>query len=225
MNNFWNWSLDEYIAHLGDKGIDVGRILRRNIVIGISGRKGVGKTTTANKIIEEVHSDYDLVVPYRVSFASTIKRTLDNAFYEAFPYVLRRNVGDMDGDEKAALRSTLQWMGIGFRNNFHPDFLVNAAFSSILNHSNQGCAGIFVIDDVRFQNEREFISRFRDGLELRIDGTIEEDADPTEMLNFEPISGLKVYRSDAVQIRKYSQEYDLVGGAMAFIKYAMNRKD
>ncbi len=123
------------------------------LIIGIAGPAGCGKDTAADMLTNNFSFD-------RYSFATPIK----DAIKAIFPHIADARLygnkkEDIIPDLGVSARHMLQTLGTDWgREMVHPDIWLKAAESHIEAHSNS----YFVIPDVRFDNEAEFI-RDNDG--------------------------------------------------------------
>jgi hypothetical protein len=130
--------------------------------IGFAGYMMAGKTTAANIFCDEAHSrELDATM---LSFSDPLKRMMIDYFG-----FTEDDLYTQEGKTKVnplwdmTNRECLQKMGTeAIRNGFHPDaWVIMARLQTI------GKKGIFIFDDVRFDNEVEFIKS--NGIVIRID--------------------------------------------------------
>lgn len=119
------------------------------MIFGISGKKGTGKTTLANHLVE-------LLAPHRpvrrVSFADAMRDEIHEHFW--IPY----SVMAAGKDTKLPLalrgytsvREIMQWWGSDVRRKADPDYWVEA-FRKIPRDPGD----LLIVDDVRFENEAD----------------------------------------------------------------------
>ena len=144
------------------------------LVIGIIGKKGSGKDTMADRIIQMCGSDQ--VVKY--SLATPIK--------EVCKILFRLTDGQLHNEVEKELpdprwanqtpRRLMQWIGTDvFRNQFGTDFWLQHARWAVdtLVRSYR----IIIIPDVRFTNEAEFVRSYPNHLLVRIHRDTPLDAD------------------------------------------------
>lgn len=148
------------------------------ILIGISGKKGVGKNYVSEKYIiplfiqkyNEKDSSKHLI-PYFFSFGSTIKA-------ELFARHKDLSSSDLLSDHKTyAIRKLLQEYGTEQgRDGHHKDIWIRQVSfwmeTQIRSLKQSGLhfdfIPLFIIQDVRFKNEFEFVSGFSNSLIIRI---------------------------------------------------------
>lgn len=134
----------------------------RQILIGLAGRARTGKTTAANHLAN-VHGFQTY------AFADPLRDGLMN--------ILNLSPCDFDGDRKErpiewlgrSPRELMQSLGTDWgRDQVHPDLWLLLAEQNLefLGQTNENATG-FVISDLRFENEAEFI-RQRGGMVIHV---------------------------------------------------------
>lgn len=175
-----------------------------DIVIGILGKKGSGKTTLADNLVAVAQENPKFYIG-RYSFASTIKKLAilrqinsENAKH-AFHYAVANIVPDTSYDviysavkqsfeypceDVEKPREWLQYVGTEiFRNQVDDDFWIKAAISEIEEAYKLDFAfperthNIFIFDDVRFPNELAWVTRQKNHLTMYLNRT---DMDHTD---------------------------------------------
>lgn len=146
------------IAYGEVKGFELLRLenyLAKSIIILISGKKRVGKTLVAN-ILADILIDHGYSVEVK-SFSNEIK----NCAYSFFNW-------DGKKDEKG--RKLLQSIGDTGR-EYNEDLWVNALINNI--EDGLFLSDIYIIDDWRFPNEREFIENLNSfyNFTIRVEST------------------------------------------------------
>jgi hypothetical protein len=148
------------------------------ITLGISGKKGVGKNYVSEKIvlpwlIENLSIKYPgkIFVPYFFSFGTCIKA-------ELYSRNIDLKTSDLLGASKTKeIRQLLQQYGTEFgRHAKHENiwirqiqFWMEAQLQCIQNSPiSSNIIPIFIISDVRFLNELEFVSSLQNSLVLRV---------------------------------------------------------
>lgn len=135
------------------------------IVIGISGKLGTGKTTVAKILCSRFYDEFELF-----NFGDAVKKESS----ERYVYPLEWNY-NVEGKKKIinhhllpkkdmTVREVLQWHGTDFRREQDEKYWIKYMsdhFDNIISHS-------LIIDDVRFKNEAEFV-KDNHGLLFRID--------------------------------------------------------
>lgn len=148
------------------------------IVLGISGKKGVGKNYVSEKylvpfMIEKCSTIFQnkIVVPYFFSFGSCIKAEL---------YSRNKNltIDDLMSDKKTpSIRKLLQEYGTNQgREGYGKDiwirqikFWMETQLSAISRSSiSDKIIPLFVYQDIRFSNELDYVSSLRNSLVVRI---------------------------------------------------------
>lgn len=118
-------------------------------IIGLTGLKGVGKSTLADKIGGKI-----------ISFSTPIKQMLEVIIAPRFLYKQKEDqiVGFPEG---ITARRCLQTLGTEWGRAMYPDIWVNFAEVEIMTHQiearSQQVSGRIIIDDVRFENECQMI--------------------------------------------------------------------
>jgi len=148
-------------------------------VLGISGKLGVGKNyVSENMIIPMILKWYKnkVVVPYFFSFGSFIKSEL----YGRDDRLTYHNLFE---EKTSDIRHRLQQYGteIG-RDNFRKDIWIRQVklwmeiqtnqLNVINQHLSTPIYPMFVIQDIRFPNELEFIQSFENSLVIRIEAPL-----------------------------------------------------
>lgn len=151
--------------------------------IGFSGKMGTGKTTTANLLFSKFEHDHVL----RTSFSSMLKKEVGE-IYGLSDWQMNTSEGketpirmedlvhkgwtqkplSPDWKPKVTPREILQWYGTDHTRAKEPDYWVSALQVKMngLQAKNPKKDMIVLVDDVRFQNEAEFIEK--NGMLFRI---------------------------------------------------------
>ena len=208
MTDFWRYSLDDQIEELERVGIDTDSVFSNNIVIGVSGRKGAGKTTLSDAILQHLTHE-PLLYKMSANFADGIKEALNKLFCSA--YGMGRNpvnvFSTMDSQTKERIRPILQDVGMGARERFSDDFWVLQVFNRIVSRTQHQLNGygLTLIGDVRFQNEVAFLGRFKNSLLIHIEGGMSGDNHISEQFDPIEVEGVKVIKTDGELVRHSSQ--------------------
>ncbi len=142
------------------------------MIIGISGRKGSGKSTVAGYLQDRIEG------AVRISFADTLKLIAQEAF-GALPeqvYGLRKN--DRIAVCGLVARDVMQKVGQGMR-EIWPDCWVFAWERKVVEHWAMNGTGPVIVDDVRYPNEAKRIKEMG-GILIRLDRAPYEDAHVSE---------------------------------------------
>ena len=181
------------------------------MIIGLSGKKGSGKTTVANMLLE-YFPNHEIV-----GFADKLKQVLSLLTGMPGLSLTHQSVkqmplpkewqSDLPGD--LTYRKALQFIGTElFRNQFHPDTWVNALFADYKSHKN------WIVHDVRFPNEMARI-KANNGIMVRIiRNGVEEDSHESE-------TALDRAQFDFVIENHYDLEHlgwEVANGLVPFIK-------
>jgi len=140
-------------------------------VIGLSGKIGSGKTTTANYLVE-------LFGYTRLAFGDVLKRELSHKFGipEELCYTRKDSMilttelprlRDPYPAKRMTVRELLQWYGTDYCRKYEPGYWVRRfleEFDYVLSTDS-----MVVVEDVRFLNEAECINRTLDGLMFRLE--------------------------------------------------------
>lgn len=125
---------------MGKESIDT----TRTILILISGKAGVGKSTLAKLLLEYLVERYDGIKVKVAPFAQGVKS-------------IAARLG-WNGQKDAKGRALLQGIGLVGR-DYNPDVWVNATFSAIENHQDYPFH-VVIVDDWRFPNELDVANKF-----------------------------------------------------------------
>jgi septin family protein len=123
-------------------------------IIGLAGPKGVGKSTYANQLVFDMVSEKPCTAPDLakiriISFATPLKEMLGCIVHQDYIDDKERVIPNLG----VSARHCLQTLGTEWGRNIHPDIWIN-----ITKHRmEESDAKIFIIDDVRFDNEAEMI--------------------------------------------------------------------
>lgn len=134
------------------------------IIIGLSGKLGSGKSTVAKLLHSKLYFEFELF-----NFGDVLKEEAS----ERYNYPLDWNYS-VDGKKEIinhellprkgmTVREVLQWHGTEFRRSQDEDYWVK----KMEEHFNNMIKGL-IIDDVRFENEAEFVLN-NNGMLFRID--------------------------------------------------------
>lgn len=142
------------------------------MIIGITGKKGVGKTTMATHIAA-LYEGFSVF-----SFSKTLKYTLSYLTGIDVDYFISRKKKEspLDNWNYMTPRKMMQLFGTEVARHIHPDFWLKSAEYHIPK-------GDVIIDDVRFPNEANWIKN-RGGVVVKIIGGIPriEDGHSSENL-------------------------------------------
>jgi hypothetical protein len=116
------------------------------MILGISGEKRVGKTTVSDYLV----TNYDFK---KLSFARPLKDMLQKIFNWTSEHTDGALKNDIDPVYKFTPRAAMQRFGTEFIRGLNPDFWLDR-MDEQLTHTNNH---LIVIDDVRFNNEAEYI--------------------------------------------------------------------
>lgn len=138
------------------------------LIVGFSGRKGSGKSFIKDMLVEGITSatKYEVL---ETAFAADIKKAMISIFGEE----IARYVYDPDLKESpipwlynVTARSLMQKFGTEFiRENVSESFWIDNLQRKI----DKSDANLVILDDLRFQNEAEFIRR-NNGIIVRVVG-------------------------------------------------------
>lgn len=159
------------------------------MIIGLAGRKGVGKDTAADYIISHYRFQ-------KLAFADPLKEICRILFLlndaQLYDPIEKERVDERWGWSP---RQMFQKIGTDIcRNHIRPDIWIHHMQLRI--HPNKN----FVISDVRFENERKWIEE-NGGIVLFIDrftSSTQNDNHESENLDFfQPLSDIVVYNNDS----------------------------
>lgn len=141
----------------------MGKCGEGKFIIGLSGIPGSGKTTIAQ--ILEKERGYR-----RLSFGGHLKETAKFIYgiEDRFIYGTQADKEEIIPSLGISGRFILQRLGTEVCRTIHPETWVMAVQNQIISDS---VHSRFVVDDVRFQNELEFVTGFNQGEVWRIDRT------------------------------------------------------
>jgi hypothetical protein len=131
------------------------------IIIGIAGFKGCGKTSFAKALTKHITENcYRTVL--QSPFARPLKLTCEAIFGKAAWYgtdeqkmVPAPYWNEKLGEKYSSARRILQTLGTDvFRNTVHKDLWIYAQRNFLLN---EGALDVVIIDDIRFDNEADFV--------------------------------------------------------------------
>lgn len=146
--------------------------MRNTLIIGLTGPKGVGKSTTARALWENFESKEDYH-PYRVSFAGVLDTVLCTVFGslpsnedKEKPWVYGKSLRDLKKSFGTA------WGREMVNTEIWVDYLLGKIQQVVSNNDRGGL--VFIIDDLRMPNEYEALRQYagRDfvRIELERDG-------------------------------------------------------
>lgn len=120
------------------------------VIIGLAGPKGVGKSTYANQLIFDLHLTGHKEKVRIMSFASPLKEMLGCIVHKDYIEDKEKIIPNLG----VSARHCLQTLGTEWgRNTINSDIWIN-----ITKHRmEESDARIFIIDDVRFDNEAKMI--------------------------------------------------------------------
>jgi energy-coupling factor transporter ATP-binding protein EcfA2 len=123
----------------------------KTIIVGFAGKNGSGKTTIGRILKDSLHHKELGIASDIVSFASAVKDCAENYFF-------------WNGEKDIAGRHLLQWLGTDVGRAYDPDLWIKHIKETIDKLSSIRTINmaelntyIIVIDDVRFDNEAEWI--------------------------------------------------------------------
>lgn len=119
-------------------------------IIGLSGPKGVGKSTFASQMAFDFYRDGITEQVRIMSFATPLKQMLGCIVHEDYIKQDKERIIPHIG---VSARVCLQTLGTEWGRNLNPDIWVNLAKHRIEESADK----IFIIDDVRFDNEAKMI--------------------------------------------------------------------
>jgi len=119
------------------------------IIISISGKKGVGKDTCANIMMNYILENYPLLKIKKFSFAYPLKMFISKQWGFSLETIEEQKNKDFKVVGNKTMRELLQDTGMSLREVFGEDIFVNYIKEEI-NKSNYD---IVVIPDLRFKNE------------------------------------------------------------------------
>lgn len=129
------------------------------MIIGISGKSGAGKDTSAIFIKQIIESKSNKEV-IKLSFAKPLKKFISNYFGYTYDEIeVLKNSNEYLKDisfkgEPVTMRQLLQLTAEEFKNLYGKDFWLNRLKPLIdFNNTNK----IYIITDVRFENEYDFL--------------------------------------------------------------------
>lgn len=140
-------------------------------LIGITGKAGVGKDTAAAHLVE--HHGYE-----RYAFAAPIKRMLGVLGFPEHLFADHVTKEAVIQDLGCSYRKLAQTLGTEWGRTIHPEFWLIQAKRAYARACREGHVAGFVISDVRFENEAEWI-RSEGGTVIHLfgrDTTVDGDA-------------------------------------------------
>lgn len=114
----------------------------KKVIIMISGKKGVGKTTLSNRLTEVLREDYTV---FETAFAKGVKE-ISNIVFEKMGV----DISEYMVDKKEMLRPIYQSVG-NLGRSITPSYWTDALAKNVKSVG----ADITIVDDVRFPNEIE----------------------------------------------------------------------
>ena len=118
------------------------------MILGISGKMGVGKTTIAEAIVKQTNQKYVIY-----NFADLLKHEVSVVFnIDIIDCYTEEGKNSKYNNSQATIRDILQWYGSDIVRKQHPMHWVNAMRKVITESGNKNV----IIPDVRFPNEDEF---------------------------------------------------------------------
>jgi hypothetical protein len=187
------------------------------VLIGLSGKARSGKDTFGEYLIEAFKDKYDRNF-IKMSFADELKLMCKDQFNlydsqlwgnkkESIDYRLIKNFAEFPSPhiEAWTAREIMQKVGAFYRSIIN-DFWVNKLNEKIKKVSLKGYKD-FIITDVRYLNEAEFIKRGK-GILIRIDKKEEKD-DGIHWKNHESEISLDSYKDFDINISNYGTLKDL----------------
>ncbi|MBE0435691.1 MAG: deoxynucleotide monophosphate kinase [Methylomicrobium sp.] len=135
------------------------------LIIGLAGKKQVGKSTAAKVLIDAGFHWFSFADPMKV-FARDLLHAIGLS-HEVIDYHMTYKEKIIPNLPNVTMRHLLQTLGTDWgRNMIHPDLWVFAASRAVM-RSGIGGNGSLVFEDVRFENEASFI-REHGGLVIHI---------------------------------------------------------
>jgi len=132
------------------------------ILIGITGFKGCGKTSFAKALTEEIKNNFYRSVLLS-PFARPLKITSEAIFGKAKWYGTDAEKAmelpywhNLLGEKYSSVRRILQTLGTDVFRAIHPQIWIEAQRMYL---QQQGSLDIVIIDDVRFENEADFVRK------------------------------------------------------------------
>jgi hypothetical protein len=123
-------------------------------IIGLSGKKCVGKDTVADIIVEELKTKYSV---FKVGFADALYREVAMLLLTAEGHssytLIEHKINDIKAN-KSLYRVLLQWWGTDYRRFFNNTYWIEKFLATI---NNRSANSIIVVPDVRFKNEYDVL--------------------------------------------------------------------
>lgn len=115
------------------------------LILGISGKAGVGKTTLANHLCT-------MDVSRKMSFADALRDEVCNNFDLKREDTHNKDTSYLLAGREMSMRQILQWWGETMR-RANPDYWANIAKEKLIDAKYEGFDGVVIFDDVRYLNE------------------------------------------------------------------------
>jgi len=120
-------------------------------IVGLAGPKGVGKSTFANQLVFEYYQEGLEDIVRIMSFATPLKEMLGSIVHEDY---IKEDKEKIIPHLGVSARHCLQTLGTEWgRNSINSEIWINIAKHRI----SESEAQVFIIDDVRFDNEAKMI--------------------------------------------------------------------
>ena len=120
-------------------------------IVGLAGPKGVGKSTFANQLVFEYYQEGLEDIVRVMSFATPLKEMLGSIVHEDY---IKEDKEKIIPHLGVSARHCLQTLGTEWgRNSINSEIWINIAKHRI----SESEAQVFIIDDVRFDNEAKMI--------------------------------------------------------------------